>query len=180
MLAPIMLHTHDCCEQAITLIDPASLRCRLPWPTEEQDVAVRVANLEPAKTVAGILERHAKCCAMIGKFAGERIWVWGIDEGIQAQVAMTRMVRHWRYVPLGLDEDLRSVAADDGEKRIPIRLLESRLKTKLIAVKGDGLIDVADDEESGNALCVRSCHKHGRSCCESIIGYQRGMTDSCR
>ena len=47
----------------------------------------------------------------------------------------------------GLDEDLRSVAADDGEKRVSIRLLESCLKTKLVAVKSDGLIDVADDEE---------------------------------
>ena len=28
-----------------------------------------------------------------------------------------------------------------------IRLLESRLKAKLVAVKSDALIDVADDEE---------------------------------
>jgi hypothetical protein len=48
---------------------------------------------------------------------------------------------------IGLDEDLRSVAADDGEKRVSIRLLESRLKAKLVAVKSDGLIDIADDEE---------------------------------
>jgi hypothetical protein len=34
-----------------------------------------------------------------------------------------------------------------AKKRIPIRLLESRLKTELIAVEGDRLIDVADDEE---------------------------------
>jgi hypothetical protein len=47
---------------------------------------------------------------------------------------------------IGLDEELRSVTADDGEKRAPIRLLESRLKAKLVAIKSDGLIDVADDE----------------------------------
>jgi hypothetical protein len=41
----------------------------------------------------------------------------------------------------------RSVAAEDGEKRVAIRLLESGLKAKLVAVKSDGLIDVADDEE---------------------------------
>ena len=34
-------------------LNPASLRRRLPWSTEEQDVAVRVANLEPAKTGRG-------------------------------------------------------------------------------------------------------------------------------
>ena len=51
----------------------ASLRGRLPWSTEEQDVAVRVANLEPAKTVVGILQRHAEDCSITGKFDGERI-----------------------------------------------------------------------------------------------------------
>jgi hypothetical protein len=45
-----------------------------------------------------------------------------------------------------LDEGLCTVAADDGEKGIPIRLLESRRKTNLILV-GDGWIDVARDEE---------------------------------
>jgi hypothetical protein len=37
--------------------------------------------------------------------------------------------------------------ADDGEKRVSIRLLESGLKAKFVAVKSDGSIDVADDEE---------------------------------
>jgi hypothetical protein len=41
---------------------------------------------------------------------------------------------------------LRTVAADDGEERIPIRLLESYLKSKFVAVEGDGFIDVADDD----------------------------------
>jgi predicted glycoside hydrolase/deacetylase ChbG (UPF0249 family) len=42
---------------------------------------------------------------------------------------------------------VRSVAADNGEERIPIRLPESRPKTKFTAVEGDAFIDVADDEE---------------------------------
>jgi hypothetical protein len=40
-----------------------------------------------------------------------------------------------------------SVAADDGRKRVSIRLPESGLKAKLVAVKSDGPIDVADDKE---------------------------------
>jgi hypothetical protein len=55
---------------------------RLPWSAEEQDIAVRVANLEPAKTIVGIFERHGEGCTMIRKFEGERIRVWCIDEGI--------------------------------------------------------------------------------------------------
>src|SRR5579864_6878994 len=58
------------------------LLSRLPWSTEEHDVAVRVANLEPAKTIVGILERYAECCSMIGKFNSERVRVGCIDEGI--------------------------------------------------------------------------------------------------
>ncbi len=72
---------------------------------------------------------------MIGKFDGERIRVGCIDEGIPSHGGTTLWVRQRRRVFIGLDEDLRSVAADDGEKRVSIRLLESRLKTKLVAVK---------------------------------------------
>jgi hypothetical protein len=95
----------------------------------------------------GILKRYAECCAMIGEFDGERIGVWCIDVGIPPHGGITLGVRQRRGVFIGLDEDLRSVAADDGEKRVSIRLPESRLKAKFVAVKCDGLIDVADDEE---------------------------------
>jgi len=124
-----------------------SRRPRLPWSPEEQDVAVGIANLEAAQTVVCILKRCAECCAVIGKFGGKRIGVWCIDIGVPPDAGMTLGIRQRQRVFVRFDEELRSVAADDGEKRIPIRLLESRLKTKLIAVKGDGLIDVADDEE---------------------------------
>jgi len=95
----------------------------------------------------GILKRYAECCSMIGKFDRERIGVWCIDVGIPPHGGITLGVRQRRCALIGLDEELRSITADDGEKRAPIRLLESRLKAKLVAVKGDGLIDVADDEE---------------------------------
>ena len=84
---------------------------------------------------------------MIGKFDGERIGVWCIDVGIPPHGGITLGVRQRRRAFIGLDEELRSVTANDGEKRTPIRLLESRLKAKLVAVKCDGLIDVANDEE---------------------------------
>jgi len=119
----------------------------LSWPAEEQDVAVRVANLEAAQTVVRILKRYAECCAVIGKFDGERIGVWCIDEGIPPHGGMPLGVRQRRRVFIGVDQELRTVASDDSEKRISIRLLESRLKAKLVAVKRDGLIDVTDNEE---------------------------------
>lgn len=80
-------------------------------------------------------------------FDGECIQVWCVDVGIPPHGRTTPWVWQGRRVFIGRDEDLRSVAADDSEKRVSIRLLESCLKTKLVAVKSDGLIDVADDEE---------------------------------
>lgn len=71
----------------------------------------------------------------------------GSESSGGATQVITLGVRQRRRAFVGFDEELRSLAADAGDKRIPIRLLESRLKTKLIAVEGDGLIDVADDEE---------------------------------
>jgi hypothetical protein len=72
---------------------------------------------------------------MIGKFGGKRIGVWRIDKGVPPHKGMTPGVRQRQRVFVGFDEELRSIAADDGEKGIPVRLLESRLKTKLIAEK---------------------------------------------
>jgi len=56
-------------------------------------------------------------------------------------MAMTLGVRQGRHAFLGLDEDLRSVAADDGGPRVSSRLLPSRLKAKLVAIKSDGVFD---------------------------------------
>ncbi len=120
---------------------------RLPRSTEEQDIAVGVANFEAAQAVVGIFERDAEGCSITGKFGGEGIGVGGIDEGIPPHVGMAFGVRQRGHIFFGLDEDLRSVAADDGGKRVSIRLLPSRLKAKLVAVKSDGLLDIGDDEE---------------------------------
>ncbi len=83
---------------------------------------------------------------MLGEFGGERIGVGYGDKGVQPQVAMPRVVRHRRDVSFGFDEDLRSVAANDGEERVLLGLLKPCLKTELVAVEGDGSFDVADDE----------------------------------
>ena len=94
-----------------------------------------------------VVKRCAEGCAMIRKFNGQRIGVLGIDKGIPPHGGITLGVRQRRCVFIGFDEELRSVAADDGEKRISVWLLESCLETKLLGVEGDGFIDVADDEE---------------------------------
>src|SRR6478672_1003607 len=86
-------------------------RSRLPWSTEEQDVAVRVAYLEATETIVGILERYAECCTIIGKFDGKRIGVRCIDVGIPPHGGITLRVRLRRSVLIGFDEDLRSVTA---------------------------------------------------------------------
>src|SRR5580698_10460165 len=77
---------------------PHCPRFPLPWSTKEQYIPVRIANLEPAKTVVGILKRHAESCSTIDKFSGERLRVRSIDEGILPHVGMALGVRHRRHV----------------------------------------------------------------------------------
>lgn len=83
---------------------------------------------------------------MIGEFGSESVGIGRVDEGVQPQVAMTLGIRHWCNASLGLKEDLGSIAEDDGEEKILIRLLEGGFKSKLVAIEGDGSNDVADDE----------------------------------
>jgi hypothetical protein len=65
---------------------------------------------------------------MFSKFDGQRIGGRCIDVGIPPHGGITPGVRQRRRVFIGLDEDLRSVRADDGEKGVSIWLLESCLK----------------------------------------------------
>ena len=101
---------------------PAKSRVLLRiWTAEEQNVAVRVANLETAQTIVRILKRSAELCAAPGKFGSECIGIRCIDKGVPPHVGVTLVVWQGRHIFVGLDEELRSIAADDGEKRIPDR-----------------------------------------------------------
>ena len=60
---------------------------------------------------------------------------------------MTLGIRQRCNVPIGFNEELRFIAANDGEERILIRLLKCRLRSKLLAIERDCSIDVADYEE---------------------------------
>ena len=84
---------------------------------------------------------------MLRKFGSKRVGVCSIDKRVSSHGGMTLGVRQRQHVFVGFDEELSSIAADDGEKRISVWLLESCLETKLLGVEGDGFIDVADDEE---------------------------------
>jgi hypothetical protein len=66
---------------------------------------------------------------------------------------MTLVVRERRHIFLS---DLTRICAPSraimAKKRSQVWLLESCLKTELIAVEGDGLIDVADDGKMMKSL----------------------------
>jgi hypothetical protein len=55
---------------------------RLSRSPEEQNVAVRIANLEAAQAVVRIPKRRAECCATLRKFRGQRIGVGRIHIGV--------------------------------------------------------------------------------------------------
>ena len=71
---------------------------------------------------------------------------------------MTGVVGLRQHVFLSLNEELRCVTANDGEKRIRVRLLEPVLKSELVAIEGKRPIDVGDDEARGN--CSQDCSGH--------------------
>ena len=79
--------------------------------------------------------------------SSQAVRVCGINKGIPPHRWMTLAVRQRQRVFIRFHEKLSSVAAHDREKWILIRLLESSLKTKPLAVEGDGLIHVAHDEK---------------------------------
>lgn len=94
-----------------------------------------------------ILELCAEGGAAIDEISGKGIRIRRIDKSVPAQ-------RGWRLafgtgVTLSLDlTKLHAVSPDDGKKRIQIRLLKCRLKSKLFTIEFSRLIHVADDEES--------------------------------
>ena len=95
----------------------------------------------------GVLQGRAEGNAAIGELSGKRIGIWCIDVGIPPHERMAPGVRQRQHVSVGLHKHLCSIATDDGEERIPVRLPKSRRKPQLVAVKSNSLIDIADNEK---------------------------------
>ena len=77
---------------------------RLPWSPEEQDIAVRIANLEATQTVVCVLKLRAESYAMIGEFGCKCIGIWCIHIGVPPHIGMTLGIRQRQHAFFGLDE----------------------------------------------------------------------------
>jgi len=130
----------------------------LTWPAEEQGVAVGVAKLEAAEAVVGVLKGLAEGYGALGELGGEGIGVFDIYECVEAQVGMAGGVWHGRDAAFGFEKDLCGVAAYDGEEGVLGRVLKARFEAELVAVEGDGLRDVADDEGWGDMAEFGTSH----------------------
>src|SRR6185437_1342552 len=95
----------------------------------------------------GVFERGAELGAAAGKIGGQRVRVGGVNESVPPQKGMALEVGHRNDAALGLDQDLRAFAADDGEEGTLGRSRVSRLETQRVAVEGDRPPNVADDPE---------------------------------
>jgi len=125
---------------------------RLAWPTEKQNISIRIANLKATQTIVRVFERCAEFRATSGEVCGQSVGVLDIDESVQAQVGMTCVVGHGRDAALGLDEDLCAVAADDSEEGVLIGRHEAHLEAELVAVEGDSWLDAGNDEAGRDRL----------------------------
>lgn len=133
---------------------------------KENDVTVRIANLESAQAVMSILQGLAEYRAQPGKLGGQGIGVGSIDEGVPSYRRMSIRIRRRRNVLLRLQENLRASAADDREERILARLLKPGLEAKFVAIESDGPNDVTDDKKWRNML-YRSLRHGGTPVAES-------------
>ena len=130
----------------------------LPGSSEEQGVIVGIADFEATQTVVCVLKRLAEEDALIGEFRGKCVGIFNVDKCVPPLVGMTLVVWLGRNTAFRFNEDLRSVAADDGEEGVLIGRLEPCFETKLIAIKGDGSGDVADDEGWGDVPDFGTSH----------------------
>jgi len=68
-----------------------------------------------------VLKRLAEGCTVCGKFRSQPVWIRCVNERIQPQVGMARMVWHRCHAAFRFNEYLRTIAADDCEKRTYFR-----------------------------------------------------------
>ena len=123
-------------------------------PAEKQNIAVRIGQFESPQAILGVLQRCAENRAAIGEFGGYSIRIWRKHERIPSHGWMTPGIWQRCHLVIRLEENLRSIAADDGEKWVLIRLLKCDLESKLVAIERNGSIDAADDENGEIAVIV--------------------------
>src|SRR5258707_9928413 len=103
-------------------------------PTEKQDVAVRVLELESSKAVVSVLQWLGKLDIARSKFGRQCIRVWNIKVSVPPGRRLSLVVRQWIYTNT-LKHDHRSPSAHDAEEGLVSGLLKGDLKPKSVPVK---------------------------------------------
>jgi len=125
----------------------------LPRAAEKRHMAVRVSDLEAAQTVGRILEGIAERGAAPGELRCQSVGIRRVAIGVPSHRRIAPGIGQ-RRDSAGLEEQQRTVAADNPEKWLLIRFLEPGLKPEPFLIEGDGLLDAAYDERKGT--CTRS------------------------
>ena len=94
-------------------------------------------DLEAAQAIMCILLTGSlKAAPLSGEIGGKSVGIGRVDIGVPPRRGMTPGIGQRRRVLVhSLDEELRTVAANDGKEWILIRLLKRYLKSKLCRSK---------------------------------------------
>jgi hypothetical protein len=111
------------------------------WAAKEEDVAVRICELEASKAVGGIFEWRAECESLRSEFVTDSVRIGRVDESVPTEVMMARVVGNRRDAGFGFNEELRAFASDDG-KPWGVRFPEANLEAEFVTVEGDGAVNV--------------------------------------
>ena len=111
-------------------------------------MAVWIGYLKAAQSIVRILERIAKSRAAAGELDGKRIGIRHFE--IRVPPGPGVALRIGKRIATPLEEDDRTVPADDREERVLIRrgrLLKHQLESKFVSIEGDGPMHAIDDKE---------------------------------
>ena len=123
---------------------------RQPRSAEEEDVSVRVLELEPTQAIVVVTESAKELHAPRRVFLRQRVRIGNVDVGVPSRPAFPDVAR---VVGRGihsnvLEHDHRGAALDDAEEEI-VRLgpLKGDLEAEPVAIERERLRDAPDDEE---------------------------------
>jgi hypothetical protein len=115
---------------------------------EEEDVPIRICDLESTQPIVSILERFAERGAMADELGSECIRVGYIEIGIPSRPRIALWIR--KRIAASLDEERRTVSADNRKKWVLFgrgRFLKRHLESERVSVERDGSMHVLHDEE---------------------------------
>src|SRR5262245_41131031 len=117
-----------------------------PGAAKEQDITLRVPQLEATQTVIRILERLRELDISRCILSSQRIRIRNIQVSVPASCRLPPAVWEWIDANV-LEKTHRPAAPHDAEEEVVAKACEHDLKAKAVAIERERSRDVSHDEE---------------------------------